>query len=166
MDGGRASVGFLALDRDGDGRIDHPGELFGQTVLGRRRPEGSANSFADLAAFDRPEHGGNGDGIISAADAVFARLRLWVDRNHDGVSQPGELLTLAQAGIESIETDGAADRPARRLRQRLPVPGDRVGRVPGGSRIAARRHRPRAWRGPARAGWGRSPLGWSVSAPG
>ena len=98
-----APVGFLALDRDGDGRIDHLGELFGQTASGRRRPEGTANSFADLAAFDQPAQGGNGDGVISAADAVFVPLRLWADANHDGVSQPGELLTLAQAGIDSIE---------------------------------------------------------------
>ncbi len=98
-----APVGFLALDRDGDGRIDHLGDLFGRAASGQRRPEGTANSFLDLAAFDRPENGGNGDGVISAADAVFRRLRVWVDANHDGVSQPGELLTLAQAGIASIE---------------------------------------------------------------
>ena len=106
-----APVGFLALDRDGDGAIDSLGEMFGQVASGERRPEGTANSFADLAAFDRPENGGNGDGLISAADAVFAQLRLWVDANHDGVSQPGELLTLAQTGIASIEL---TYQPARR----------------------------------------------------
>jgi hypothetical protein len=33
-----AQVGFLALDRDGDGRIDSVGELFGQAVSGQRHP--------------------------------------------------------------------------------------------------------------------------------
>jgi YD repeat-containing protein len=98
-----APVGFLALDRDGDGAIDSLGELFGQVASGQRRPEGTANSFLDLAVFDGAENGGNGDGLISAADAVFGRLRLWVDANHDGASQPGELITLAEAGIASIE---------------------------------------------------------------
>ena len=93
-----APVGFLALDRDGDGAIDSLGELFGQVASGQRRPEGTANSFPDLAAFDRPENGGNGDGVISAADAVFAQLRLWVDANHDGVSQPGELADAGAGG--------------------------------------------------------------------
>jgi hypothetical protein len=27
---------------------------------------------------------------------------VWVDKNHNGVSDPGELLTLKQAGIQSI----------------------------------------------------------------
>jgi hypothetical protein len=56
-----------------------------------------------LAAYDTPAQGGNGDGTISAADAVFSRLRLWIDANHDGVSQPGELVTLAAAGVVSID---------------------------------------------------------------
>ncbi len=99
-----ARVGFLVLDRNGNGVIDSLDELFGQAVSGsRRRPGGTANSFADLAAMDLPENGGNGDGLMSAADAVFAGLRLWVDANHDGVSQPGEFVTLAQAGVASIK---------------------------------------------------------------
>ena len=61
-----ARAGFLVLDRNGNGTIDSLGELFGQAVSGVRRPEGSANSFSDLGAFDRPENGGNGDGLISA----------------------------------------------------------------------------------------------------
>lgn len=38
--------------------------------------------FAELAELD-----GNGDGVIDAADARFAELRVWQDRNLDGVSQ-------------------------------------------------------------------------------
>jgi hypothetical protein len=36
-------------------------------------------------------------------DAVYSRLRLWVDRNHDGVSQTDELITLKEAGVFAID---------------------------------------------------------------
>ena len=120
-----AQVGFLVLDRNGNGVIDSLGELFGRAVSGRRQPEGLANSFADLAAFDRAENGGNGDRAISAADAVFTQLRLWVDADHDGVSQPAELVTLPQAGIASIDLTaqpvGRRDRFGNYFRARAVV---------------------------------------------
>ncbi len=100
-----STAAFLVLDLDGDGAIATGAELFGMPVAAPRRhkPAAGENSFTLLAAYDTPALGGNGDGMISAADAVFSRLRLWVDANHDGVSQPGELVPLAVAGIESIE---------------------------------------------------------------
>ena len=122
---GGTRLGFLALDRNGNGVIDGAGELLGQAVAGLRRPDGPATSVADLAAFDRADHGGNGDGLISAADAVFAQLRVWVDANHDGVSQPGELLTLTQAGIAAIDLTaqpvGRRDRYGNVFRARAVV---------------------------------------------
>jgi RHS repeat-associated protein len=100
-----SSAGWLVLDLDGDGAITTGAELLG-TMVGRprhARPVNGDNSFTLLAAYDDPANGGNGDGIISAADAVFGQLRLWIDRNHDGVSQPDELVPLDTAGVVSIE---------------------------------------------------------------
>ncbi len=40
--------------------------------------------------------------MIDPGDAVFSRLRIWVDGNHNGISEPSELLTLVQSGIRWI----------------------------------------------------------------
>jgi len=41
----------------------------------------------------------NGSGWIDPRDAVFSQLRLWSDRNHDGVSQSNELVGLSAQAI-------------------------------------------------------------------
>src|SRR5262249_20373724 len=75
---------------------------FGNMTAQPGRPTAQRNGFLALAEFDKPENGGNGDGWLDAADSVFGRLRIWLDGNQDGLSEPNEFLTLSAAGIEAI----------------------------------------------------------------
>ncbi|OQS40628.1 hypothetical protein [Chromobacterium haemolyticum] len=76
--------GWLALDRNGDGKINDGKELFGTQ---------SGNGFADLAKLD-----GNGDGVLDDGDAAFAQLKLWSGRDGD----KDQLMGLKELGIGAI----------------------------------------------------------------
>jgi hypothetical protein len=114
---------FLVLDRDGDGLITSGSELFGNHTDQPRSTE--PNGFTALRVFDSAGAGGNGDGLIASSDAVFSALRLWTDVNHNGVSEPHELATLAAAGVETIDlsyrTARRQDRHGNVFRYRAPV---------------------------------------------
>jgi hypothetical protein len=58
------------------------------------------NGFRALRAVDS-----NGDMKINAADAIWPQLHLWRDGNHDGISQPEEVKTMAEVGVSSIRLD-------------------------------------------------------------
>ena len=75
---------FLALDKNGDGKINNGSELFGP---------GSGNGFADLAAYDQDHNQ-----VIDENDAVFAQLRLY-SKDESGQDQ---LATLAEKGVGAI----------------------------------------------------------------
>ena len=83
--------GLLALDVNGNGRIDDITELFGSA---------DTDGFKVLAQYD-----GNSDGVIDANDAVFENLLIWTDVNSDGVSQASELHSLSDYDIASISLD-------------------------------------------------------------
>ena len=92
-----SSIAFLAVDWNNNGVIDNGYELFGNIphLAGGQR---SPNGFETLAQYDA-----NGDGVIDANDPIWSRLVLWVDRNHDGISQPGEITPISATPITAID---------------------------------------------------------------
>jgi len=82
--------GLLALDKNGNGKIDNQGELFGNTNT-------LADGFLNLKQYDS-----NADNKITSADGQFANLRVWVDADKDGQTDAGELKTLADLKITQI----------------------------------------------------------------
>ncbi len=85
-----SNSGYLALDLDGNGRIDSGRELFGPTT---------GEGFAELA-----RHDDDGNGWIDANDAVFDKLTVWTPEA-DG---PGARRSLAELGIGAIALAHAA----------------------------------------------------------
>jgi hypothetical protein len=114
---GAGDEAFLALDRNGNGRIDDGTELFGGVTP--QPVAGAPDGFKALRVFDEPAQGGTGDGWIAADDAIYPSLRLWLDRNHDGISQPDELSDLATWGVDGIELDVVESRRRDRYGNQL-----------------------------------------------
>ena len=99
---------FLAIDRNNNGRIDDGSELFGNhtPVYGDRADVTTMNGFEVLKFAEGPSWGASyAEGRISARDAIFCRLLLWRDSNHNGISEADELTPVSNAGIDWIGTD-------------------------------------------------------------
>ncbi len=76
--------GYLALDRNRDGKINDGNELFGPK---------SGNGFADLACYDE-----DGNGWIDEGDAIFSKLKIWCMGSDD----KEVLYTLKEKGVGAI----------------------------------------------------------------
>ncbi|ASK27732.1 hypothetical protein BG910_08265 [Neisseria chenwenguii] len=91
-----ADDGLLVVDLNGDGKVNNGGELFGDSYA-LKDGNTAANGFAALAEFDT-----NSDGIVDANDERFKELKIWRDLDSDGISDAGELFSLADAGVKSL----------------------------------------------------------------
>jgi hypothetical protein len=78
-----ARTPWLALDADGSGCVEGESELF---------------RFDRLATLD-DDH----DGRIDERDAAYRSLGLWADRDRDKRCTPGEMTSLAAAGVVALE---------------------------------------------------------------
>ncbi|BCX78922.1 hypothetical protein [Campylobacter sp. 19-13652] len=75
--------GYLALDKNENGKIDDASELFGAF---------SGDGFSDLAKFDDDKNG-----FIDKNDSIFSKLRVW---ENDG--ERSRLLALGEVGVGAI----------------------------------------------------------------
>ena len=93
---------FLAYDRNENGIIDDGTELFGDKTVTNTTfgytSKTAANGFEALKAFDS-----NNDNIIDEKDEKFDKLLLWQDKNSNTVTDKGELKTLREHNIKSID---------------------------------------------------------------
>ncbi|MBI5141470.1 MAG: hypothetical protein HZA20_04655 [Nitrospirae bacterium] len=80
--------GLLAMDTNNNGKIDDISELFGNKT---------ENGFDALKKLDS-----NHDGKIDSNDAQFGDLRVWQDANGNGITDAGELKTLGEHNIQSL----------------------------------------------------------------
>lgn len=88
----RGDDGVVARDANGNGTIDDVTELSDNRTQ---------SGFAALGVFDL-----NADGAIDTQDAVYSELRVWRDADQDGVTDAGEMKTLTELGIVSIDRPG------------------------------------------------------------
>ena len=99
-----ADDGFLAYDKDGDSRIAAHDELSFVSYV-----PGAQTDLEGLRHFDT-----DGDGRLDPDDAEWGMFRVWQDLDQDGESDPGELSSLDEAGIEwiSLTSDGVKRKVA------------------------------------------------------
>lgn len=94
--------GLLVADFNGDGKIDSGRELFRTTGVDGEQGKytGGWDKLSQL--FDKDQ-----DGKVSEQE--LEGLLVWVDKNADGISDPGELQTVQSLGVTEIQIPPAGE---------------------------------------------------------
>ena len=88
--------GILVIDDNNSGTIDTLNEF----AFALRTPEDDTDLTALRSLYDS-----NQDGVLDAQDAQFDQFYVWQDANSNAVSEEGELISLNDLDIASIELD-------------------------------------------------------------
>jgi hypothetical protein len=91
-----STMAYITLP-DSQGRVLGIDQLFGDNTMG---PDGNfaSNGYEALAKYDS-----NKDGVITSEDVVFKKLRIWQDKNHDGIAQISELRSMRDSNLVAID---------------------------------------------------------------
>jgi Ca2+-binding RTX toxin-like protein len=104
--------GIVVQDLNNNGKIDgiaetlseyYNGSAGGSSAPGTPGQKRFTDGFAALKSLDS-----NADQQFTSADAAWNSLRVWVDANHNGQTDAGELKTFEQLGITSINLNAQA----------------------------------------------------------
>jgi VCBS repeat-containing protein len=96
--------GVLVWNKYADGKVHNSS----QYAFSQYGAAGATDLQGLAAGFDS-----NHDGVLNAADSKFAEFAVWQDANGNGVADAGEMRSLTQAGITSINlsSDGVTRVP-------------------------------------------------------
>lgn len=102
-DGNQETIGWsdgkdalLVHDINHDGQINDGSELFGSatTLSDGSMAKDGYEALRDLDS--------NKDNVIDSQDTAYNELKLWIDANQDGKVDDGEMMSLKDAGVESM----------------------------------------------------------------
>jgi hypothetical protein len=123
---GQIEYSHINLDVNGDGQLDHTawaGAQDGVLIWNKY----ADNYVHDNSQYAFTQYGGetdleglavafdtNHDGAFNVSDAKFSEFAVWQDANQNGISEEGEVRSLADAEITSVNvnSDGVNATPA------------------------------------------------------
>ncbi|MBR0573433.1 hypothetical protein KB562_04335 [Pasteurella atlantica] len=98
-----ADDGFLVNDLNKNGKIDNISEIFSEFYAGKVGKNGETGEKRFKTGFDALRTlDSNNDGVFDKKDNAWNTVRVWKDKNQNGQTDKGELLTLASLKITKI----------------------------------------------------------------
>ena len=96
--------GLLVIDANDSGTVDTTSEY----VFTEWSDDAQTDLEAIAEVFDT-----NQDGVLDAQDERFDQFAIWQDKDSDGITDEGELMSLTDLGVESIDLTYREDSESR-----------------------------------------------------